>query len=37
MGSLPMWAGADPHLSVPDLEYEPPDENLGSAIEDAVK
>ena len=22
--SLLMWAGADPHLSVPDLEYEPP-------------
>ena len=32
-----MWAGADLRLSVPDLEYEPASENLGSALEDAVR
>ena len=35
--SLLMWAGADPRLSVPDLEHEPSSENLGSALEDAVR
>ncbi|HEY5743105.1 MAG TPA: hypothetical protein VIS99_11245 [Terrimicrobiaceae bacterium] len=35
--SLLMWAGADPRLSVPDLEFHPVDENLGSALVDAVR
>jgi ankyrin repeat protein len=35
--SLLMWAGADPRWIVPDLEHDPPNENLGSALEDAVK
>ena len=35
--SLLLWAGADPRWIVPDLEYDPPNENLGSALEDAVK
>jgi hypothetical protein len=35
--SLLTWAGVDPRVSVPDLEYEPANENLGSALEDAVK
>ena len=34
--SLLMWAGADPRAKVPDLDREPPEEWMGTAIEEAV-
>lgn len=34
--SLLMWAGADPRAEVPNLECDPPEECMGSALEDAV-
>jgi hypothetical protein len=35
--SLLIWAGADPRLEVPDLDSDPPERNLGTALGDALR
>ena len=35
--SLLMWAGADPRMEVPDLDSDPPDRNMGTALADALR
>ncbi len=34
--SLLLWAGADPREEVPDIDWEPPEDHMGSALADAV-
>jgi len=34
--ALLLWAGTEPREKVPDLEYKPPEEFIGTALEDAV-